>query len=395
MTTDAFVNPRLIRWAREREDLTQADVARRLNVKQERLEAWEEGTDRPTFKQAQTLAQKLGIPFGYLYLSDPPHEELALPDLRTVADEPARPPSPELSALLSDVLALQEWYRDYLEQEGAEPVTFIGRFSATNGAQPEQVAAEISTTFGVNTQMRERAGNWEGFLRLFVANSEAQGVMVLRSGVVGNNGHRALSVQEFRGFAISDDLAPLVFINGQDAKAAQIFTLAHEIAHLWLGESGISNPNYSQLSREQSNTIERVCNRIAAELLVPSEDFRRRWSGTAPIDENLHQLASHYRVSAFVVLRQAYDLQQINGATYGAHYEALLEESAARAQARPSGGNFHATLLARNSRTITTTMMSALAEGKILYRDAARLLNVKVSTLAGVSQYIAENAPNA
>jgi len=388
--SQAFINPELLRWAREREDLTRADTAHRLGVPQERIESWEEGTDRPTLRQAQTLAQKLGIPFGYLYLAEPPHEELPLPDLRTLADEPALAPSPELSALLSNVLALQEWYRDYLEQERAEPVGFIARFNPTDNPEPQVVAAAIGETFGVGAELRQQAHSWDEFLRLFIQKSEAQGVMVLRSGVVGNNAHRKLSVEEFRGFAISDNLAPLVFINGQDARAAQIFTLAHEIAHLWLGVSGISNPNYSRPSAEQNNSVERICNRIAAELLVPSADFIARWQGTAPIEQNLQQLAAHYRVSSFVVLRQAYDLQQISSATYRVRYQALLDGFALRAQERAGGGNFYATLFARNSRTITTSMMSALVEGKILYRDAARLLNVKVSTLAGVSKHAFE-----
>jgi len=389
VTTEAFINPAVLRWARQREHLTRVNAARSVGFNEERLEAWEAGTDRPTLRQAQTLAQKLGIPFGYLYLPSPPVEELPLPDLRTVADAATLAPSPELSAVLADVLAMQEWYREYLEEAGAEPITFVGRFTLAANPEPRIVADEIRERFGINGDVRQRVHSWEEFLRYFIQTSEAQGVMVLRSGVVGNNAHRKLEVAEFRGFAISDDLAPLVFINGQDAKAAQIFTLAHEIAHLWFGVSGISNPNYRALSSEQGNPVERLCNRTAAELLVPSADFSEQWQNADAIEENLQRLAARYRVSAFVVLRQAYDLKRIDGETYWTNYDALLGKTT---KPQGGGGNFYATLFARNSKTMTTAIVRALAEGKILHRDAARLLNVKVSTLAGISRHVFEGA---
>ena len=132
-------------------------------------------------------------------------------------------------------------------------------------------------------------------------------------------------MEEFRGFAISDELAPLVFINGRDFRAAQIFTLAHELAHLWIGETGVSNPDYKLRSAEQGNAVERVSNRVAAETLVPSEDFLARWqNGSTPIETNLRSLMYHYRVSGMVVLRQAYDLELIPPDDYWVHYDRIV-----------------------------------------------------------------------
>ena len=242
MSTDAFITPDVLRWALERRGLPDEEVARRVSVRPERVRRWKDGSGQPTLRQAQALAQKLSVPLGYLFLSERPSDEFPLPDLRTVGDGPPGTPSPELVAVVYDALSKQQWYREYLESQGEAPLEFVGSRSVDD--DPDDVARDIRSRLGVNDAMRQDAASWEQFLTTFIRAAEAAGILVLRSGIVEANTQRPLDVEEFRGFAISDDLAPLVFINGKDAKAAQIFTLAHEIAHLWLGESGVSNPDY-------------------------------------------------------------------------------------------------------------------------------------------------------
>jgi len=331
--TEAFVTPELVTWARQREGLSAEKAAHRIKVKPDRFESWEKGVARPSLRQAQTLAQAFNIPFGYLFLSAAPVEELLLPDLRTIANRPPGHPSPELTDLLHDVLRKQEWYREHQKDEGAQPLPFIGRYSIAG--HPEQIAADIRETLGINDRLRSRATTWEDFLRLLVRQAEDAGVLVLRSGVVGNNTHRKLDVAEFRGFAITDDLAPLVFINAQDWKAAQIFTFAHELAHLWIGESGISNLDYGKRSSEQQNRIDRLCDQVAAETLVPNEDFLSQWRDGNIVEENLQILARRYMVSQFVVLRRAYDNGKLTGDEYSDHCERLKAKVRAKAAHSP------------------------------------------------------------
>jgi Zn-dependent peptidase ImmA (M78 family)/transcriptional regulator with XRE-family HTH domain len=373
---EAFVKPALVKWARGRERLTLERAAQLINVKPDRWDSWERGIARPTFRQAQNLAHKLNVPFGYLFLSAPPSEVLPLPDLRTIANRPPASPSPELFDLLQDVLRKQEWYREYQENERASPVPFIGRYSLSD--DPNRIAANIRDTLGVNEEVRHKARTWQDFLRLLIRQAEDAGVLVLRSGVVGNNPHRKLDVDEFRGFAISDDLAPLAFINAQDWKTAQIFTLVHEVAHLWIGESGISNLDYRRRSSQQQNRIDRLCDQVAAETLVPSDDFVPRWVDENTVEENLQALATRYRVSQFVVLRRAYENDKLTSAQYWSCYDQL--EAKVTGRGTQGGGNFYANLLARNSRTFTFALLEATAEGRVPYRDAARLLNIKLKT---------------
>ena len=378
---EALVTPQVIEWARQRYHLAIDTVAEKLKIKPDKLEAWEKGDERPTFRQAQRLAQKLRIPFGYLFLSAPPEEKLPLPDLRIVAGTQPHPSSPDFSDLLNDVLRKQQWYREYQESEGAQPVPFIGSF--TLSSSPEIIAVDIRDTLGINDKMRQESENWELFLRDFIQRAESAGVLVLRSGIVGNNTYRKLSVEEFRGFAISDNLAPVIFINGQDAKAAQIFTLVHELAHLWIGESGISNPDYRKRSSQQQHIIDRFCDQVAAETLLPKQDFLSHWQDNKTLKDNLQALSVQYRVSEFVVLRRAYENEKLTADDYYVQYKELLA-SHKRVKGGKGGGNFYLNLLARNSNTLTITLLVAAAEGRVSLMDTARLLNVKVKTLPAI-----------
>lgn len=384
--TPAYVTPKLIEWARRRYNLTPEAAAKRINVRSitaDRLRAWEKNEGHPSLPQAREIAGKLYVPFGVLFLSSPPSIELPLPDLRTVSGEPIGEPSPEFIDLLHDVLRKRDWIRDYRTLSEAEVLPFVGRFRLT--ADPAKVAADVAETLKIDDEMRRQAGSWEGFLREFTARSEQAGVIVLRSGVVGMNNRRKLDVEEFRGFAISDDLAPVVFINGGDAKGAMIFTLAHELAHIWLGQSGISNPNDTVPPGEQVNSVDRLCDKIAVELLVPNDDFAIRWDISHSIFENAQALASHYRVSAITVLRRALETEVINAAEFREAYAEIKAESRPPAG---DGGNFHYNLLARNSASLTTALIVAAETGLMSQHDAASLLNVRVKTLGSVRDHL-------
>jgi Zn-dependent peptidase ImmA (M78 family)/DNA-binding XRE family transcriptional regulator len=388
-TEGAFITPEVARWARERLGETLESTAKRISVKPQRLASWEEGTDYPNLRQARNLAKKLYIPFGYLFLSSPPEESssIPLPDFRTISPHDKSEASPEFMDLFHDVLFKQEWYREYLRQEGSPILEYVGRFSVESPI--DDVSADISETIDVNNTLRRDSVSWADFLRRMILRCEGVGVLVMKSGVVANNNKRKLSVEEFRGFAISDSLAPVVFINSTDALSAQIFTLVHELAHIWIGMGGTSNPNLREKSSLQTNPVERFCNMVAAEVLVPRNAFLEHWQRNSSLNDNLQQLAAYFRVSTMVVLRRAYDLNRIGTDEYLRRFD---QEEVRETKHGTDGGNFYAIVRSRNSRALTEAVVQGAVGGTILFRDAARLLNVKVPTVEKLYAKMVERA---
>lgn len=380
--TEAMVSPSIISWARERQNIAVAQVADKLNVKVETVMAWESGDVRPTFRQARKLADAFHVPFGYLYLQAPPPEELPIADFRATHSHPRSRPSPDLLDLLTDTLGKQQWLRDYRESQGSAPLPFVGRFSPTDSER--LIADDIRSTIAVE-DARSVSATWDDFMRGLARNAEKAGILVLRSGVVGNNNHRPLDVAEFRGFSISDSLAPLVFVNARDFRSAQIFTLAHELAHIWLGQGGLSNPDYELALRDSD--VERSCNRIAGETLVPEETLQPRWStSSAPILERVRQLAKGYKVSAMAVLIKARDHQLVSSVEYSEAFASLRKDASNSQLPTEPGGNFHNTLLARNGSALTEAVILSADHGSLMLSEAADLLGVKVKTLGGIAE---------
>ena len=382
---EALVTPQVLAWARNRRGLEPAELAHKLSVKPERVLDWESGERRPTFRQARRLADSLYIPFGYLYLSEPPIEELPLADFRTIPGEPPRDPSPDFLDLLYDVLGKQEWLRTYRESQGADELSFVGSFKSNDSEAA--VAADIRSVIDVD-EARRRSPNWEGFVRELTRNAEAAGIMVLRSGIVRSNTRRILDVDEFRGFSVSDRIAPLIFVNGRDYRGAQIFTFAHELAHIWTGEGGISNPDYGLQYEQSERGIELFCNRVAAEVLVPGDEFKAQWrTGDIRLDANLSELSRRYKVSRMVILRQALDHGFLSPASYREAYVDLVDR-AERGSNQSGGGNNNYNVVARNGATLTRAVVSSAASGTLMSSQAADLLGVRVKTLPSIAEHL-------
>jgi Zn-dependent peptidase ImmA (M78 family)/DNA-binding XRE family transcriptional regulator len=381
----AYITPDVLEWARNRSNLSFDELAQKIKVAPDRISDWESGEDLPTFPQAEKLAKALQVPLGYLFLPAPPEISTNIPDRRTLSGGRSKPLSNDFMDVLHDTIRKQDWYRDYLLRQGARPLDYLGKFDENSPV--DDVAEDIRVTIKINDTTREKAYSWSNFLTLLINSTAEIGILVLRSGIVGNNTRRRLSVNEFRGFVLYDEYTPLIFLNSKDSTSAMIFTLVHELAHLWIGQSAISNPIYGQDTN--NNRIETFCNQVAAEVLVPKENFVRSWQVGDDIDQNLSAAARSYRVSSLVILRRAYELGLISAEEYYEQYPVEIEKQI-DAAARPasSGGSGYRNILARNHQDLTAALIRDVYEGGTSYREASRLLNVKPSTIDGIANYL-------
>ena len=298
-------------------------------------------------------------------------------DLRTVGSKGVRRPSPDLLEVVHLCQRRQDWYREYAEQHGEEPRSFVG--SATLSRSVTDVAAEMRRALEFGTDARRTSVD---SMRLFVDRTEATGVLVMVSGVVKNCTNRPLDPDEFRGFALVDPLAPLVFVNGADSKPAQMFTLAHELAHLWLGQSALSD---ASLNVSVSSRIETWCNQVAAEFLVPLDEIQALASDDPLTDLDLHRKA--FKASTLVVLRRLWDAGMIDAVQFRAAYAQASQGAASKP--RSSGGDFYNTLPIRASRRFVRALIASTLEGKTLYREALQLLSISsVKTLNGIGEKV-------
>ena len=362
------VRPELLRWARERAGLS----LERLKKPFPKIDLWERGEAHPTLKQLERLARMLRVPLGFLFLDSPPDEILPIPDLRTMARTEYSRPSPELLDTIYMCQKAQEWYRDYLASVGERPIPFVG--SATTDDDIRVIAADIRRHLRFDIEQRGALRTWTQALSCFIDQVEEIGIIVMVNGVVGNNPHRRLHPEEFRGFAMVDERAPIVFINGADSISAKTFTLAHELAHIWLGSSGVTD---SELFRLPNTAVERWCNQVAAEVLVPEEALAQSFDRKYDLLGEINRLARVFKVSTLVILRRLSDLGYLGWQSYRKLYSHELQRLLVYERRRTeSGGNFYVTLSRRVSPRLARALIASVFEGHTLFRDALHMLGI-------------------
>lgn len=377
------VKPALLQWACERSGRSKSGpTPAKLEKKFPKLEAWKQGKPYPTFKQLENFAKATRTPIGYLFLLEPPEENLPVTDFRTRGDAAIGQPSPDLLDTLYLCQRRQDWYRDDARTAGDQPLGFVG--SLTTNDDIVSSAASIRDAINFDVEQRRQENSWTGALRQFIAQVDASGILVMVSGVVGNNTSRGLDPEEFHGFALVDPLAPLIFINGADSKAAQSFTLAHEVAHIWLGQSGVSN---TKVATAPDPATERWCNQVAAELLVPSELVHDVYDHTNDLNSEIKRLARRFKVSTLVSLRRIHDVGKLDEDEFWTAWQAEVERL--KLFNKGSGGNYYHSVNARTGARFARALAVSTLEGRTTFTEAMHLLSMKkVSTFMNFAQIL-------
>lgn len=364
------INPQIIGWGLERARME----PEALEQKFPKFRSCLKGEKCPTFNQLKDLAKRMHMPLGYFFLSQPPQEELPIPFYRTNESDAAVKPSVELIDTLYAMQRRVDWLSEHYKQSGYEKLEFIG--SAKLSDPVEVVADKLRSVLGLGDNWAEGHSSWTGALKHLFSCVEDAGIIIVANGVVGNNTSRKLNVSEFRGFVIVDDYAPLIFVNNADAKAAQMFTVAHELAHLIYGSAAIFDLRRLQPA---SNEIERTCDKVAAEFLVPKNRLEAAYSNLQARDNPYQELARTFKVSEIVVARRLLDLGYIDRNSFFEFYNQHREESYERSS-QASGGDFYNNQGLRVGSTFMKAVLQAVDQGSLTHVDAFRLTGLHGGT---------------
>lgn len=359
---------------------------------QEHLEMWRSGVKTPTFNQIEKTSKATGIPLGYFFLQSPPNENLSLVEYRTVDSVALEKPSRNLMDTMHDMELVQQWTRDYLISEGNAALSFVG-----NNKEITNISFFANSIRNIlhlsNDWFKESKTSDDAFrlIRTAISNS---GVIVMMSGIVGSNTHRALNIDEFRAFAMVDDFAPLIFINSNDSINGKLFSLLHEFAHICIGENSLFNDRYS--NGKEIKKTESICNAVAAEILVPQVFFKEKWNSTIinyEAKKTISILSESFKCGVTVIARKALDNNFIDISLYDEMAQLAVKnyfDYRKRRKEDSGGGDYYRTLSSRIDHRFFGMLRNSAAEGKTLYSDAFRLTNTNRSTFATLAEKLGD-----
>lgn len=372
------IQPAVIHWA-----LSQTKEEQLGTKLMDNIMRWLDGSKTPTFNQIDEFSRKANIPLGYFFLQTPPVEEIKLLDYRTIDSIELANPSRNLIDTIHEMENVQEWMKDYRKDADFDVLPIVGSLKGNTDAIA--IATQIRKDLDLpldwynNNRTISEAFN---YIRNLLEDS---GVLVMLSGIVGKNTHRALSIDEFRAFAMVDDWAPLIFINSADSEGAKLFSLFHEIAHVWIGENDLYN---DRRNSRNVKAVEVLCNAVASELIVPKDTFLSVWDGnnTDDIFQKVSEIAKTYKCGVSVIARKALDNNKLEQSVYDAIIEDAIKAYQTMKENKESGGgNYYYTMGSRLDSCFVKALCYSVQSGRTTYTEAYRLTNTSRKTFSEIA----------
>jgi Zn-dependent peptidase ImmA (M78 family) len=360
------INSDIINWA-----ITRAgNNLEEFYHKNPSVEEWIKGNKKPTIKQLEDFTHKVHVPFGYMFLNKPPKEDIPIPFFRT-----GKSKNDKVSLNVYHTVQLigerQNWLTNYLKESEYPDLEYVGKYDEESNYF--EIVKDIRDSLKLPSNWASKMGTWEEALDYLTLQIEEIGIIVNFNGIVGNNTRRKIPVEECRGFVLVNKKAPILFINSADAKAAQMFTLIHELAHIWLGESaGFDN----QQMLPADDPVEKLCDQVAAEFLVPELFLKEKWKDS----KEFKYLSRVFKVSPIVIARRCMDSNLITKTAFFDFYNNYIKAYQFKKDNQNSGGNFYATAKKRISLRFAGFVNNAVNENNLLYRDAYKLTSLKGNT---------------
>lgn len=360
MSTHVAVTQSVLAWALQRADRSYEKTVKKFP----KLEAWLSGDALPSLRELEKFASFTHVSLGALIMPEPPDETLPIADMRTRDSKVIERPSGNLLDTINRYQQFQDWYHDYAREQGAEKLPFLG--SASTQDNPHMVARHVRELLRLD---RAKATSPDQWRRDIVKALEDVGTLVMMSGIVGNNTRRPLSTDEFRGFSLYDDLAPLIFVNlAGESYGAQNFTLVHEFAHLLAGHSALSGGDHLLGGTGE----EAWCNRVAALALLP-DDALAAFDAAQSV-QDYRVAARRFGVSAEVALHRLYSARRIDEGHYRTVLDAVRADYGAEKMQSRKGGDFYNTLTARLGRPLATAIVTSTLEGRMGFTEGFRMI---------------------
>lgn len=367
MRNEVNVNNNMLTWAITRAGYEVPTFAEKFP----KILDWLDGQKKPTVKQLEEFSNKVYLPFGYLFLPQPPQESMPIPFFRTNGNQADR-----ISINVYDTILLlqqrQDWLKNYLKDNAFQRLPFVGKFRNSNDVNA--IVADIRQTLQLPENWASQFRTWQKAQDHLVLHIEDKGIITIFNGIVENNTHRPIPVDECRGFVLVDEYAPFMFVNNSDFKSAQMFTIVHELAHIWTGHS--AGFDFRRL-QPANDPIEILCDKVAAEFLVPEQEFNEVWNHSP---NNYAYASRYFKVSEIVIARRALDIRKITRLQFFDFYEEYSNREFAKKETQNSGGDFYTTTKKRISITFASHVNRAVKSGNLLFRDAYRLTGLKGDT---------------
>lgn len=359
------------------------DLQKLSSEDQEYFYQWKSHKAEPTYTQLSKFSRHTHIPFGYLFMKDAPKEDLSLVEHRTINSIEFENPSREFMDTYHVMKSIQAWMEDYLESVGAPILAFVGKFNKDHSVS--KISAYIREMLDLSPTDTIRANNRKYFNQLRQKISDL-GVIVMLNGVVGNNTSRPLDIDEFRGFALLNDRAPLIFINSKDSDTGKTFTLLHELAHILLGQDNLYNDCGSSTGVSKAETL---ANAVAAEVILPDAVFVDAWYEQAKnksIDNIITQMAGDFGCSRIMLARKAVDSGFITKNDYiriaGLSLAADQQSKSGKAK---GGGNYYSNLNAKLDSNFIGALNDSVESGHTSYTEAFRLTGTSSKTFREIT----------
>lgn len=347
---------------------------------------WMTGENTPTFNQLETFSKATNIPFGYFFLSTPPVEKMELLEYRTIDSLDIEKPSRNLIDTINEMETVQEWMRNYVRSADFGELNFVG--SIEKNESIDKIAATIMRSLKLSKKWFLNSSDvWDSF-KVLRERLEDIGIMVMMNGIVRSNTHRSLDIKEFRAFTLVDKYVPLIFINANDSSNGRLFSLVHEMAHIWLGVNSFYN-DYQQ-TMNGIKKVEVLCNAVAAEILVPIDIFNTCWKedNTAGIEDKISELAKYFRCGSIVIARRALDQGLIDKATYKLIVDSTIEKYREKRSEQSPGGNYYNTLKTRIDKRLVMALNNSIYEGRTTFSEAYRLTNTNRKTFSTLVEMV-------